>query len=48
MQEVAVLLPITLEAVVADIMVVLVVLLQFQLVQVMAALVVADHLILEV
>jgi hypothetical protein len=48
MQEVAVTMLITLEAVVADIMVVLVVLPQFHMVRAMAPLVVEDHLILEV
>jgi hypothetical protein len=48
MQEVAVLMPITLEAEVVDIMVALVALPQFHLAQAMVPLVVADHLILEV
>jgi hypothetical protein len=48
MQEVVVLMPITLEAEVVDIMVALVALPQFHLAQAMVPLVVADHLILEV
>jgi hypothetical protein len=47
MQEVAVLMPITLEAVVVDIMVALEALPQFHMVRAMVPLVVADHLILE-